>query len=149
MHYGSCLCGSIKYAVDDALKLLVNCHCRFCRKAHGAPFTTVSFMPFAKLNVLEGMELLASFEVPAIDAVRCFCSRCGTRLCSHSPSTGMMSLVVATLDTAAGLQPLANINAGMPCSWYPINDRLPRFSSVPTPSEWAQLRSGVATVASS
>jgi hypothetical protein len=141
MHYGSCLCGSIKFSVDDALKLVVNCHCRFCRKAHGAPFTTVSFVPFATLSLLEGKELLASFDVPAMQAVRCFCSRCGTRLYSHSPSTGMISLVVATLDTPAP-RPLANINAGEPCSWHAIDDRLPRFSSVPAPGEWARLLAG-------
>jgi hypothetical protein len=48
MHHGSCLCGSIKYSIDDKLELVVNCHCRFCRKAHGAPFTTLSLMPFNK-----------------------------------------------------------------------------------------------------
>ena len=40
MHQGSCLCGSIRYVIDDNLKFIVNCHCRFCRKAHGAAFTS-------------------------------------------------------------------------------------------------------------
>ena len=72
MHNGSCLCGSIQYVIDDNLKFIVNCHCRFCRKAHGAPFTTLLFMPFARLTVTQGQELPASYEIKALDATRCF-----------------------------------------------------------------------------
>lgn len=141
MHQGSCLCGSIRYTIDDNLKLVVNCHCRFCRKAHGAAFTTLLFMPFPKLEVTEGKELIASHEVKALNSARCFCSRCGTRLYNYSPSRGMISLIVATLDTDAELRPLANINIESKCSWHQINDELPRFGAVPTQSEFAKLLS--------
>jgi len=50
MHHGSCLCGSIKYSIDDNLQFIVNCHYRFCSKAHGAPFTTLLIMPFNKFE---------------------------------------------------------------------------------------------------
>jgi hypothetical protein len=139
MNHGSCLCGSIRYAVDDSLKLIVNCHCRFCSKAHGAAFTTVLFMPFANFELLEGKELLGSYDVKASNAVRCFCSRCGTRLYNHSPSMGMISLVVASLDTDTPLRPIANINVESKCSWHQINDSLPQFRSVPGQAEFAQL----------
>lgn len=98
-------------------------------------------MPFAKLQVLEGKELVTSYDVKAIDAVRCFCSRCGTRLYNHSPSKGMISLAVATLDTDAEIRPLAHINIESKRSWSRINDELPRFSSVPNPSELGRLLS--------
>ena len=141
MHQGSCLCGSIRYSIEDNLKFIVNCHCRFCRKAHGAPFTTLLFMPFAKLEVTEGKELLASYEVTAMNAVRCFCSRCGTRLYNYAPSRGMISLAVATLDTDAALRPIAHFNVESRCSWHQIEDELPQFSSTPGPSEFAKLLS--------
>jgi hypothetical protein len=141
MHRGSCLCGAIKYTVDDNLKLIVNCHCRFCRKAHGAPFTTLLLMPFLKLDLIEGKELLAAYEVKAIGAVRCFCSKCGTRLYNYSPSREMISLAVATLDTEAEIHPVANINTGSKCSWHRIDDELPQFHSVPTQVQFGQLAS--------
>jgi hypothetical protein len=117
----------------------VNCHCRFCRKAHGAPFTTLLLMPFNKFELLEGKALLASFEVKTLNSLRLFCSNCGTRLYNHSPSKGMISLMVASLDTPAALHPVANINVESKCSWYQINDGLPQFSSVPSPREFGQL----------
>jgi hypothetical protein len=142
MHQGSCLCGLIKYSVDDNLKFIVNCHCRFCCKAHGAPFTTLLFMPFSKFELLEGGELLASYEVKAIDGLRCFCSKCGTRLYNYLPSKGRISLVVATLDIDAELHPIANINIASKCSWHQIDDELPQYSSVPSSSEFGQLLAG-------
>jgi hypothetical protein len=72
--------------------------------------------------------------------MRVFCSQCGTRLYNHSPSKGMISLVVATLETDAELLPLANINVGSKCSWFKIQDSLPQFGATPSASEFAQLR---------
>jgi hypothetical protein len=138
-HYGSCLCSSIKYSIDDNLGLIVNCHCRFCRKAHGAPFTTLLLMPFNNFELLEGKTLLASFEVKALNSLRVFCSKCGTRLYNHSPAKGMISLMVASLDTLAELHPVANINVESKCSWYEIQDDLPQFSSAPSRREFEQL----------
>jgi hypothetical protein len=140
MHHGSCLCGSVKYSIDDDLKFVVNCHCRFCSKAHGAAFTTLLFMPFNKFEVVDGQTLLSSYEVKTLNSLRVFCSQCGTRLYNHSPSKGIISLVVATLDTDLKLRPLANINVGSKCSWFQIADALPQFSSTPNSGEFGQLR---------
>jgi hypothetical protein len=144
MHHGSCLCGSVKYSIDDDLKFVVNCHCRFCSKAHGAAVTTLLFMPFDKFEVLEGQTLLSSYEVKTLNSLRVFCSQCGTRLYNHSPSKGMISLIVATLDTDAEPRPIANINIGSRCSWHQINDELPRFSATPSAIEFGQLRARAA-----
>jgi hypothetical protein len=142
MYQGSCLCGSIKYSIDDNLKWIVNCHCRFCSKAHGAAFTTLLMMPFNRLQVLEGQTLLSSYEVKTLNSLRMFCSQCGTRLYNHSPSKGMISLVVATLDTDAKLRPIANINVASKCSWHQITDELPQYNSSPSAAEFGQLLSG-------
>jgi hypothetical protein len=145
VHHGSCLCGSVKYSINDDLKFVVNCHCRFCSKAHGAAFTTLLFMPFNKFEVVEGQTLLASYEVKTLNSLRVFCSLCGTRLYNYSPSMGMISLIVATLDADAELRPIANIDIGSKCSWYRINDELPQFCSTPSAAEFAQLRASAAT----
>jgi hypothetical protein len=99
------------------------------------------FMSFLKFEMIEGKELLATYEVKSINAMRCFCSKCGTRLYNYSQAEGMISLVVATLDTDVQIHPVANINTGSKCSWYQIDDELPQFSSVPSQSEFGQLLS--------
>jgi hypothetical protein len=141
VHHGSCLCESIRYQIESDLKAVVHCHCRFCSKAHGAAFTTLLFAPFSSLTTTEGVEFLARYHVANLDADRYFCKRCGTRLYSHAPSKGMVSLVVATLNVDQPLRPLAHINTESKCSWFQITDGLPQFSSTPSPAEFKQLLS--------
>ena len=141
MHQGSCLCRSIKYEIESDLRAIVNCHCRFCRKAHGAPFTTLLFTQFSSLTMLEGAEFMARYHIKNLNVDRCFCAKCGTRLYNHAPSKGMVSLVVATLDVDEALRPVAHVNTESKCSWFEINDELPQFSSTPDPAGFRQLLS--------
>jgi hypothetical protein len=142
MYHGSCLCGSIQYEVDSDLKAVVNCHCRFCRKAHGAPFTTVLFMPLSSLRVTAGAELIVRYPIARLNSERCFCAKCGSRLFNQALAVGMMSLVVASLEGDLPLRPVAHINVESKCSWFHINDDLPQFASVPPPPELGQLLGG-------
>jgi hypothetical protein len=139
MHRGSCLCESIQYEVESDLRPVVNCHCQFCSKAHGAPFITLLFMPFAALKIVAGEDFVARHHVENIKADRCFCGKCGTRLYNHAPQAGMISLVVATLAGSPPLRPLAHINTGSKCDWFQITDALPQFASMPSPAEFGQL----------
>lgn len=139
MYQGNCLCGSIKYELKSDLKAVVNCHCGFCSKAHGAAFTTLLFVPLADLRITEGKELLESYHVENLNADRCFCSQCGTRLYNSLPSMGRANLVVATLTTDDPICPLAHVNTESKCSWFQINDDLPQFLSSPSPDEFKAL----------
>lgn len=141
MYQGSCLCGSIKYELESDLKAVVNCHCGYCSKAHGAAFTTLLFTPLANLTITQGKELLKSYHVENLNADRCFCSECGTRLFNSLPSSGRANVVVATLTTDETVRPLAHVNTESKCSWFEINDDLPQFSSSPGPDEFKELLS--------
>lgn len=37
---GSCLCGTVRYAITGAFETVGHCHCSTCRKTHGAAFAT-------------------------------------------------------------------------------------------------------------
>jgi hypothetical protein len=141
MHRGSCLCGSIQYTIESDLKAIVNCHCRFCRKAHGAAFTTLLFMPFSNLTIVTGAELVARYHLSTVNADRCFCAKCGTRLYNHAPAAGMVSLVVATLEVDAVLRPVAHINTESKSAGFHIADDLPQFATMPSPADFRQLLS--------
>ncbi len=139
MHTGSCLCGAIEYSVDDPLEFTVNCYCQFCKKAHGSTFVTLAFTPLNKLEVRRGEELLTKYEIAELEAFRCFCSKCGTRLFNLAPGAGMVSLVTATLDRWSEMAPLANINVeSLPDEAVPRND-LPNFDSAPSGAELQRL----------
>lgn len=142
MHRGSCLCESIQYEIESDLKAVVNCHCRFCSKAHGAAFTTLLFAPYSSLRIVGGENLIARYHMEQMNADRCFCSKCGTRLYNHAPAVGMISLVVATLKVDGPLRAVAHINTESKCSWYQITDDLPQFASTPPTAEFRRLLAG-------
>jgi|SRR5712675_2083400 len=139
MHQGSCLCGVVKYRIESDLKAVVHCHCQFCRRAHGSAFTTLVFVPFAGLTIVAGAELIERYPVERLEADRCFCRKCGTRLYNYRPSSGMISIIAATLDTAEILRPIAHCNTESKCSWFEIKDELPQFPSSPGPGELGKL----------
>lgn len=142
MHQGSCLCKSVRFEIDSDLRLIVHCHCKFCRKAHGAAFTTVHFMPIAKLRFVQGEDVVTRYHVKSLAADRCFCRQCGTRLFNHAPAAGIISLIVGTLDLSnIQLRPLAHVNTESKCSWFQINDDLPQFLATPSPAEFGKLLS--------
>ena len=78
---GSCLCGAVRYSVAEAAGPLVHCHCRTCRKAHGAAFSTVLPVRANGFRWLSSEARLAHFE-SSPGKKRWFCSRCGSQLIS-------------------------------------------------------------------
>ena len=57
-HSGHCLCGAIRYELDGEIGDLVNCHCQFCRRAHGAAFATTTLVATRDLRVPGGEYLI-------------------------------------------------------------------------------------------
>ncbi|PCH62060.1 MAG: aldehyde-activating protein [SAR86 cluster bacterium] len=140
MHQGSCLCGAIKYRVDDDLNSIVNCHCQYCRKAHGAEFIPIAIIPQSSLVITQGSELVSKYEVEAVNAFRCFCCQCGTRLYNHSPTFEMMTLITATLNDATNLKPIANINMESSNPNFVQFNNLPFFEALAEMSELRELK---------
>lgn len=139
MHYGKCLCGGVTYSVNGNLDFIVNCHCQFCRLAHGADFVPVAIISAGNLEILEGNELLSKFEVNNVGAFRWFCSVCGTRLLNHSPTVSMISLVTATLTGTTNIVPVANVNMESSSSGFVQTNGLPSFDRFPSVEERKSL----------
>lgn len=128
---GHCLCGGIRYAVRGGLGPAVNCHCRFCRRAHGGPFVTVAMVSTPQLSFREGADLVREVHTAGV-GTRAFCSRCGTRLFNRPESAPRITmLVVGTLDDESDIVPSMHVNLESKAPWYEIRDELPRFQALP------------------
>lgn len=139
MHQGGCLCGKIQYEIISDLRVIVNCHCKYCRRAHGAAFVTLLLMQSSSLRITQGGEMLGKFHIETTGVDRCFCLHCGTRLYNHVLSKQRLALVVETLQNDKGIQPIAHCNTESKSSWYAISDELPQFSKAPSPTEIESL----------
>jgi hypothetical protein len=139
MRTGRCLCGHVQFELEGQLPPLVNCHCQFCRRAHGAAFVTIAWIREAAFKIVSGEEAISRYAQAG--GIRCFCSRCGTRIFSASENgSEFLSLVVAALDQEPERGPVLHVNLESKAHWYEIADGLPGHESVPDDVA-AQLRS--------
>lgn len=105
---GSCLCGAVAYEVDRLDMPIVHCHCRTCRKAHGAAFASTAGVMREHFRWVQGQERLASYE-SSPGKFRHFCTVCGSHLVAERPGQPHVIVRVATLDDDPGVVASAHI----------------------------------------
>lgn len=128
---GSCLCGKIRYQVDIYPDKVLNCHCRFCRKAHGADYATMAIADASTLTLDDESGYLKEHQSSA-GGYRAFCSECGTRLMNYSPDrTSFFCISLSTVDTPLDLKPVAHINVESKANWCEPYGGISQFSAFP------------------
>jgi len=126
---GSCLCKAVRYEITGPLKLMGNCHCSMCRKAHGAAFATWGIVDPGQFRWTSGEEFVQRYE-SSPGTQRCFCGRCGSPLVStHSGAVG--EVAAGTFDDDPGMRPREHIFVGSKAPWFEITDALPQFEQWP------------------
>ena len=114
---GGCLCGGVRYRIGPTPLWVAHCHCSMCRRAQGAAFVTWAGFADHTFGLVAGADLLSRYESSAA-AMRSFCSRCGTPLFFQSGRwPGEVHVTLASLDSAAGLEPRAHAYWGSRVAW--------------------------------
>ncbi|MBL4798923.1 MAG: GFA family protein [Oleispira sp.] len=85
MFEGECLCGSVKYDVNEPISIVECCHCLLCRKAHSSAFAMGVTIKRSSFKLIRGDEQLAEFE-SSPGKFRMFCKKCGSHLYAYRPS---------------------------------------------------------------
>jgi hypothetical protein len=127
---GSCLCGTLRYEVDQPLTSMLHCHCSRCRKMHGAPFATFATAPARALRWLAGADAVVMGGAPG-EAGRGFCGTCGSPAPGVVEAMDMALIPVGTLDGDPGLRPQGHLFVASKASWHTIADTLPRYERYP------------------
>ena len=76
---GSCLCGGVRFEVTQPFASVAQCHCTNCKKLSGGVGTVNGRVATAAIRVLEGGDLLTTFQ-PAEGTAKTFCAVCGSNL---------------------------------------------------------------------
>ena len=127
---GECLCGAVRYSVEDAFRYALNCHCSQCRRATGAAFKPFAGIEREKLRVVAGdAELLIYGDRANHDA---HCGICGSFLYSVVRDGTMAHVNLGSLRDAPSIRPSAHIYVGSKAPWHTIADDLPQHDELPT-----------------
>jgi len=119
---GGCLCGAVRYEAIGALRDVVVCHCRMCRKAHGhIGAYTASARDALRLVEARGLKWYRS----SAQARRGFCSECGATLFWEGDGRDTMSIAAGTLDEPTGLTTVLQIHVASAGDYYPVDASTP------------------------
>jgi len=113
---GSCLCGAVRFELHGSPTELLHCHCRMCRKAHGAVFATFARVPHTAFRITAGEEHIACYRSSAT-CRRTFCSICGSTLQFIRDGRETFGLAVGALDRAPEPQPIADLYTESKVDW--------------------------------
>ena len=129
---GGCLCGAVRYRITGAPVEALYCHCRMCRRAHGAPVV-------AWLTVL-----LDTFAVTAgnpvgyrssAKAFRHFCGSCGTPLTwREADDPRLVDVSIASFDDPDAAAPTLHLWTDSRTPWFDTADHLPRYPTDQRPN---------------
>ncbi|MGC1206951.1 MAG: GFA family protein [Ornithinimicrobium sp.] len=100
---GQCLCGSVTFTVNGALRDVYNCHCVRCRRFTGHHMAATA-ADTEDLTIDSGASLLTWFY-PVPEAAYAFCQTCGSSLFWRSGQTPeVTSICAGVLDPPTHLR---------------------------------------------
>ena len=130
-HYkGSCLCGKIRFEVDEFEPQTGNCHCSMCRKFHGAAYATIAEARHEHFRWTAGADLLKGYTADN-GTTRSFCANCGSSLTFASPNADpeLVEIALGCFDDEVPVKPDAHIYVGSGAQWATPDDDLPQFEA--------------------
>lgn len=127
---GGCLCGNIRYTVNQPIEKIIVCHCTNCQKASGAGATHNAVLPTACLTLTEGQpKVFADTAASGRILNRYFCGDCGSPIYSQRAAMPeMLVLKVGTLDASNDLKIAMNIWTDSARPWMHIDPATERYT---------------------
>jgi hypothetical protein len=127
---GSCLCGGVRFELDENPATLRYCHCESCKKLSGAAATVNARVKSSAIRILEGEELVQTFQPPEGSA-KTFCRACGSNLFGGGwPDSETASVRATAIDDPFDARPSAHIFVRSIAAWESLpDDGLDRFET--------------------
>ena len=127
--HGSCLCGAVRYTATPPTLFCAHCHCRYCRRAHGAAFVTWLGVSESAFELTAGDDELRWYA-SSPQSRRGFCSVCGTTLFySSTLNPDEIHIALATADGPIDQEPQAHVFSDHQVPWIQLGDDLPRYTN--------------------
>ena len=124
---GGCMCGAVRFEVDEALIEAEYCHCTRCQRRTGTAASATALAVPGSVRVVRGEEHVRSWE-PDDGWAKLFCSICGSGLFCRNPSgPEQYGVRLGSFDADPGARIAFRQFVDYAASWEPIpDDGLPR-----------------------
>lgn len=128
-YQGQCLCGTVKYTVDEIKPSMSNCHCSMCRKFHGAAYATYAQAKQEDFNWVSGETSIKRYKGEN-GSVRKFCENCGSSLTFQDDDNDNHEIIhfaAGTLVSDIDVTPDVHIYTASKANWLTLEDSLVKF----------------------
>ncbi len=122
MQKGGCLCGAVRYEVDQPPLAEAVCHCKNCQRQSGSAFSVLQVVR-AKSFKLTGVEPKCYLDRgdSGNEVQRHFCGTCGSPVYTSQPAAPKLLFVKAgTLDDTSALAPQTHVWCSSAWPWTSI-----------------------------
>jgi len=116
MTEGGCLCGAVRFAVEEFSSSIFMCHCSKCRKSFGGASSAAALCREKAFSWLQGSAGVRQFQT-ASGSIRCFCADCGSILPQRLPDVKSYWVPVGLLDSDPGLRLKHHIHVNSKAAW--------------------------------
>ena len=125
---GGCLCGGVRFEIDEPPVSAGWCHCTRCQRRTGTPASPSARIVPGSLRVVAGEELIRAYRPPD-GFEKVFCSKCGGQLwAQHRDDPKIKSVRFGAFDSDPGIRPSARSFVAYAAVWDEIpDDGLPRY----------------------
>ncbi len=128
MSEGRCLCGSVTWELTAEPFAVYNCHCKMCRKAHGAAFGTYYFVRLDQFRWTSGTDSVVHYQSsPSLP--RSSCDVCGSVVPYGSNDSNLWVAPAGCHDH--GKPADCNIFVVDSAPWHQVTGDLPRHDAYP------------------
>jgi hypothetical protein len=124
---GGCLCGTVKFTVNDIFDNFYFCHCEQCRKVSGSSHASNLLTSVDNIEWLSGSNKVVRFDHKDGAFTKVFCSICGSGL-PHESQSGECLVVAGSLDAEPSLTPEAQIFCSEKAGWFSAGIEAPENS---------------------
>ena len=125
---GGCLCGGVRYQLEEQPFNVCDCHCIDCRRSSGAPYVTWGSVRREKFELISGSLRRVSYA----GRVRGFAACCGTQIIfEDAPDWPRVDVAIATLDDPRLFHPAKAIWIEDKLPWVTLDPVIPASQTIP------------------
>lgn len=128
---GACLCGAVKFSVEEDFRSFYQCHCKQCQQQSGSAYAANIFTRPDNVEWLEGEENIIRYHHPKRSFANAFCKVCGCSVPYQVPSAKALIVPAGALLDEPAIRPKANIFKTETACWFEEGLRAEGFAAFP------------------
>lgn len=115
---GRCLCGDVKYSVQEDFEEFYLCHCDQCQKVTGSAFASNIVSSIDNIEWLSGEDKIIKYQDKARNFSKAFCANCGSGIPYINKNRTHLVIPAGSLIDTPSSSPTSNLFKPESPDWF-------------------------------